>query len=233
MKKRYLIGALLALSGMFLFTSCKKDYLTGGEIENVDMFKNMTNYEVLSKDPLFDTLVQIIDASGLRDMIDKAGTTFFAPSDYAILTYMQARTLYVQQTINAEAVFGLDSLKFYLQNNKDNTRDSLLMYLIDTPLSYDDLTRAGKAYPTGLSGDTAIISYSPYGSSGPVSSRPRAVFYTHLWYPYDVSDANPAEEIPEETGVRTLVITSGIKTKSGIMNYLENFHTLFFYGTKH
>lgn len=233
MEKKYFIAASIIALMMLFFSSCKKDYVIGGEIEDANMYLNMSNYEVLSKDPAFDTLTQIIDAAGLKDKINESGTTFFVPTDYAILTYLQQRTLYVQQHYSDKSVFGLDSLKFYLQTNKDNTKDSMLMYLINTPLSYDDMTRTGKAYATGLAGDTAIISYSPYGSAGPVSTRPRAVYYTHLWYPYDLSDGNPAEEIPEEIGVRTLVITSGIKTRSGIMNYLENFHTLFFYGTKH
>lgn len=232
MKKIFFISTPAFLILLSLLSSCKKDYVVGGSIEDVNMYKNMTNYEVLAQDPTFDTLIQIIDAAGLKDQINQSGTTFFAPSDYSILGYLQQRTVFVQENYSDNAVFGLDSLKYYLQTNKDNTKDSLLMYLIHTPLPYDAMTRTGKAYETGLEGDTAIISYSPYGDAGPVSTRPRAVFYTHLWYHYDLSDNTPAEDIPEEIGVRTLVITSGINTKSGIMNYLENFHTLFFYGTK-
>jgi len=232
MKKLLFTGIPVLLGLLSILPSCKKDYLIGGSIEDVNMYKGMTNYEVLSKDPAFDTLVQLIDAAGLKDQINQGGTTFFAPSDYAILNYMQQRTLYVQEHYNANGIFGLDSLKYYLKNNIDNTRDSMLMYQINTPLPYDVLTRTGIAYQTGLSKDTAIVSYSPYGGTGPVSTQPRAVFYTHLWYHYDLSNSNRAEDIPEEIGVRTLVITSGINTKSGIMNYLENFHILFFYGTK-
>lgn len=232
MKKIFFIGVLVSCTLLSLLPSCKKDYLIGGDVEDVNMYKNMTNYEVLSQDPAFDTLVKLIDAAGLKDQINQGGTTFFAPSDYAILNYMQLRTLYVQQHYDANAIFGLDSLNYYLKNNINNTRDSMLMYQISTALPYEAMTRAGVAYQTGLAKDTAVISYSPYGGSGPVSTQPRAVFYTHLWYHYDLSGSNLAEDIPEEIGVRTLVITSGINTKSGIMNYLENYHTLFFYDTK-
>lgn len=224
---------ILILTALSLYVSaCKKDYIVGGDIEESKKYKNLTNYEVLSQNPAFDTLVQIIDAAGLKDKINTAGTTFFAPSDFAIYAYLERRTNYVQQNYDQNAIFGLDSLSYYLKNNIANTRDSLLMYMINTPLNYGDLTRTGKAYETGLKGDTAIISYSPNGSSGPVSTPPRSVYYTHMWKHYDLSDAHPAEEIPEKVGVRTLCITSCIPTKSGYLNYLENFHTLFFFGSQ-
>lgn len=212
--------------------SCKKDYINGGKIEDVNMYANNTNYEVLAMDPAYDTLTQLIDAAGLKDKINEAGTTFFAPSDYSILAYLQQRTIFVQENYDQNAQFGLDSLKYYLQNNIDNTRDSLLMYQVHTPLPYASLTRTGVAYETGLAGDTVVVSYEPLDRNTVVSTVPRQVYFTQLWYHYDLSDANPAADIPEEIGVREGVITSGINTKSGIMMYLNNFHTLFFYGTK-
>lgn len=214
------------------FVSCTKDYITGGEIEDVNMYKDKTNFEVLSMDPLFDTLVQIIEASGLKEKINQAGSTFFAPTDYSIRSYLELRTVYVQKNYNQDAKFGLDSLNYYLKNNKDNTRDSLLLYMIPKSLPYSDLTRTGIIYQTGLAGNNVVVSYEPLGRNGVVSTVPRQVVFTQLWFPYDLSESNPAEEIPEEIGVRTSCITSGINTKSGVMNYLNNYHTLFFYGTR-
>ena len=231
--KKILINTSILLILVAALASCKKDdYIHGGVIEDVNQYANNTNYEVLAQDPMYDTLVQIIDAAGLKDKINETGTTFFAPSDRSILTYMELRTLFDQQNYDQDAQFGLDSLKYYLQNNIDNTRDSLLMYQIPTPLPYSSLTRTGVAYETGLAGDTVVVSYEPTGRNDVVSTVPREVFFTQLWYHYDLSDANPAADIPEEIGIRESVITSGINTKSGIINYLNNFHTLFFYDTK-
>jgi hypothetical protein len=230
--KKILVNTTLFLILLGALASCKKDYITGGQIEDVNMYKNNTNYEVLAQDPAYDTLVQLIDAAELKDKINESGTTFFAPSDYSILAYLQLRTVFVQENYDQNAQFGLDSLKYYLQNNIENIADSLLMYQVHTPLPYSSLTRTGVAYETGLAGDTIVVSYEPLSRNDVVSTVPRQVYFTQLWYHYDLSDANPAEDIPEEIGVREPVITSGINTKSGIMNYLNNFHTLFFYATK-
>lgn len=229
--KKILINTAFFLLFTVVLTSCNKEYISGGAIEDVNMYKDKTNFEVLSMDPLYDTLVQVIEAAGLTDKINQAGSTFFAPSDYAILRYLRVRTDDVKNNININGQFGLDSLTYYLKNNKNNTRDSLMMYMIPKPLPYAELTRVGAVYQTGLPGNKVVVSYEPIGRNNVVSTVPRQVVFTQLWYPYVVDEANPAEEIPEEIGVRTSVITSGINTKSGIMNYLNNSHTLFFYGT--
>jgi len=236
--KRILLLKLAALFTVFLiFSACKKSYIKGGTPEDVNMYKNTTTYDVLKTNPLYDTLVQIIDAAGLKDKINEQGTTFFAPSDYSIYNYLNDRTLYVQQNINQDSKFGLDSLVYYLQNNINGTRDSMLMYLVHSPLPFAALTNTGALYPTELTGDTAVISYEytkdgSFGYNSVVSSQPQLVYFTQLWYHYDLSDANPAGDITPDIGVHTLCKTSGIITQNGIMNALENSHTLFFYGTK-
>ena len=179
---------------LVLLNACKKDYITGGAPEDINMYKNTSTYDVLKADPLYDTLIQVIDAAGLKDKINEQGTTFFAPSDYAIYNYLNLRTRFVQLTINANSKFALDSLLYYVKNNKNNTKDSLLMYLVQKPLPYTELTHTGTLYKTGLAGDTAIISYEytkdgSLGYNPLVSSQPRIVYYTHLWYHYNLSEA--------------------------------------------
>ncbi|MEO8415734.1 MAG: hypothetical protein ABI472_18870 [Ginsengibacter sp.] len=229
------IASLIVL--LVVFNACKKNYITGGVPGDVNMYKNTSTYDVLKADPLYDTLVQLIDAAGLKDKINDQGTTFFAPSDYSIYNYLNERTVFVQNNIDVNGKFALDSLLYYMQTNKDNTRDSLLMYLVHTPLPYSVLTNTGALYPTELMGDTAIISYEytkdgSLGYNPLVSSQPRIVYYTHLWYHYDLSDASPAGDVPDNIGVRTLIKTSGIATQNGYINALTNNHTLLFYGTK-
>jgi hypothetical protein len=112
-----------------------------------------------------------------------------------------------------------------------------MMYLLPEELPYSALTNTGAKYATALAGDTVVVSYeattnSTLGYSGYVSNVPRVVYFTQLWYPYDLTASNPAGQIGLDVGVRTLVTTSGITTKNGIMNALDNSHTLFFSGTK-
>jgi hypothetical protein len=229
---------LLLLAGIALaFSACKKDYITGGIAEDVNKFKNTSTYDVLKQDPLYDTLVQIIDAAGLKDKVNEQGTTFFAPTDYSIFNYLTQRTIYVQNNINQYSKFGLDSLIYYLNNDIDGTKDSLLMYLVHQPLPYESLSNTGAYYATELPGDSVIVSYeytknTNLGYNPVVSNIPQVVFFTQVWYHYDLNDDNPAGDIPEDLGVHTLVKTSGIQTQNGIMNALESSHTLFFYGTK-
>ncbi|MCC6288917.1 MAG: fasciclin domain-containing protein [Chitinophagaceae bacterium] len=235
MKKVNLIIAVLLFS--LATTSCKKDYIVGGQIEDVTKYAKMTTFDVLKSNPDYDTLVQVIEAANMVDEVNKANTTFFAPSDYAILNYLASRTFFVQKNYDATAVFGLDSLKYYLQQNINNTRDSLKMYLIGDVLSYEKLTNTGAFFTTNLSDTKVVVSYEyvrdfELGYSSIVSSVPRIIYYSFLWYPYDLSDLNPAGDIPEDAGVRTRVIQSGLVTQNGIIDKLEPAHILFFYNTK-
>jgi hypothetical protein len=236
MKKIISIRLIQFLTVVLLFAACKKEYITGGVIEDVNKYKSTSTYDVLKTNPLFDTLVQLIDTAGLKDKVNQLGTSFFAPSDYSILQYLNARTLKAQ-AINATAKFALDSMFYYLRNNTKGTKDSLLMYLIKKPLTYDVLTDRGDMYPTSLASDTAIVSYEytkngSLGYNSVVSVVPQVVYFTHLWRHYDLSDVNPAGMVPSTIGVHTLVKTSGILTQNGVLNALDNSHILFFYGTK-
>lgn len=236
MKKILLKPVVIIVAVIMLFTACKKDYITGGSVEDINKYKNTSTYDVLKSSPLYDTLVQLIDTAGLKDKINETGITLFAPSDYSVYSYLSARTLKAQ-LINQNAKFALDSMFYYLRNNIRGTKDSLLMYLIKKPLLYADLTDVGAYHQTELAGNSVIVSYE-YTRSGAlgynsiVSGVPQVVYFTHLWYPYSLSPANPAGEVPINIGVHTLVKTSCIITKNGVLNALDNSHTLFFYGTK-
>lgn len=236
MRKITLTRLVMLCTVVVLLAACKKDYITGGSVEDINKYKNTTTYDVLKSSPLYDTLVQLIDTAGLKNKINEEGT-FFAPSDYSIFNYLYQRTLYVQATVNANSKFALDSLFYYLRNNINGTKDSLLMYLIKKPLLHNSLTDVGALYLTALTGDTAIVSYEytkdkTLGYNSVVSGIPQVVYFTQLWDHYNLSPSNPAGDVPNTIGVHTLVKTSCIITKNGVMNALDNSHTLFFYGTK-
>ncbi len=216
---------LLALLG-----SCKKsEYISGGTVLNPKV--NMTTYDYLKTNPLFDTLMLIVDKAGMKDVINQTGTTFFAPTDYGIYAYLNSRTL-AAQARNQYAQYTLDSLyKYDLQRVKD----SLKMYIINQPLTFDRLTNDGNIYTTSLAGDTAVVSYEytkdgNLGYSSLVSSQPQLTYFTQLWY--HLATPFSAINILPTIGVHTLCQTSGIQTTNGVLNVLSNAHVLFFYGTK-
>jgi len=236
MKIITIIKLVTLCMGILLFTACKKNYIVGGVKENVNEYSNITNYDFLKANPLYDTLVRLIDTAGFKDKINETGVTFFAPFNVSIATYLNLRSIAVQN-INANSNFSLDSLFYYLRNNINGTRDSLGMYLIKQPLPYSALTNTGAFFNTELTGDTVVISYEyttdvNLGYNALVSGGPQIMYYTHLWYPYALSQAKPAGLISSNIGIRTLIKTSGTITKNGMMNALESSHVLFFYGTK-
>jgi hypothetical protein len=237
MKKIFLINLAVFFTIAFVLSACKKDYISGGTPENINVYKDSTTYDVLKGNPMYDTLVQIIDAAGLKDKVNQQGTTFFAPSDRAIFSYLNARTVFVQDQYDQNGQFGLDSLKYYLQNNINGTKDSLLMYMVNTSLTYPVLTSNGALYPSMLAGDTVLVSFEEttdanLGYTDLVSQAPHVVYFTQLWYHYDLGPGNPASKVPDNIGVRNLVKTSGIITKNGVLNLLDNSNLLFFYDTK-
>lgn len=237
MKKIFFINLVVFGIAALMLNACKKDYITGGSPEDVNAFKDSTTYDVLLHNSNYDTLVQVIDAAGLEEKINQQGTTFFAPSDVSIYNYLNARTIFVQENYDENAQFGLDSLKYYLQNNVGGIRDSLLMYLVAKPLTYSSLNKNGTIYPTMLPGDSVIVSYevttdSKLGYTDLVSQAPQVVYFTQLWYHFDLGGGNTASDVPDNVGVRNLVKTSGILTKNGVLNLLDNSNLLFFYDTK-
>lgn len=233
--KTLLVVTVLAIS------SCKKnDYIKGGERTDINQYKGLTTYEMLKKLPLYDTLIMVIDSAGLKDQINAENTTFYAPSDQAILNYLAARTVAVQK-INQYAKFALDSLMYYLKTNKNNTRDSLLMYRVNQRLDYNALRAIGAVgtkFPTGLAGDSVVISFEAtrdanQGYNDILSTEPQLQYFTQMWKPYTLNTANPANKITSSIGVRTICKTSFITTKTGYVTALDNAsHTFLFWGTK-
>lgn len=230
-----IIWVLMAVAGCF--TACKKNYITGGEAVNTDKYKDVTTFDYLKSVQQFDTLAQIIEAGSLQEKINQPGT-FFAISNSMIFSYLNSRTIYLQNKVDINAKFTLDSLKYYIKNNINGTRDSLLMYFIPgEKLMPNLLTNEGKIYQSGLAGNKVAVSYEftkdgNLGYTKLVSSVPQVVFFTQLWQPYVIDKNNSAADVPTDVGVHSLVKSSFITTKTGVVNALSPSNALFFYGTK-
>jgi hypothetical protein len=108
------------------------------------------------------------------------------------------------------------------------------MYIIHQTLPFSVLTNNGTLFQSALPGDSVVVSYEQtkdanLGYSNLVSGIPQVVYFTQLWSTPPIPIV--AADIPTNVGVHTLCQTSGIQTTTGMLDVLENGHTLFFYGT--
>ncbi|WP_346239581.1 hypothetical protein ABDK00_009485 [Niabella insulamsoli] len=236
MKKHFtLIGS--AFVAVVLLVACKREYIVGGDVHDVNMYKNVSTYDVLKKFPEYDTLVQLIDAGNLQEAINQNNSTFFAVNNRSIFAYLNARTIFLQNTVDQNKKFLLDSLIYYIKNNINNTRDSLLMYLVpNLQVNPDGVTQIGNIYPSALNGSRIIVSFEETvtandGYYSNISTIPRLLYFTQLWKPYQIGQDSTAAAVPPATGIRTRVKTSFINTQNGVLNAL-NTATLFYYGQR-
>lgn len=226
--KRCLFYIAILICCSTCFYSCNKDYITGGTLEDVNMYKSLSTTDVIAKLPGLDTLAQLINAAGIKDQINAQGTTFFALPNGAITSYLNAKTFILKNTVGANYSFTLDSLLYNVKNNVNGTRDSLLMYLIKTTTTPTNTTEVGTRFPTGLIGDSVVVSYESVkdgslGYTSIVTTLPRVVYFTTLWGAYyPLSTDNTIADIPAEQGSRTLVQTSFINTQNGVVNVLRS-----------
>ncbi|MGZ3751030.1 MAG: fasciclin domain-containing protein [Mucilaginibacter sp.] len=211
-----------------VFVACKKDnYIVGGKLESTTT--PLTTYDYLKSNryKMFDTLLMVIDKAGLKDVINAKGITFYAPTDFAINNYLQAKTKEAQQ-IDPFAQYSIDTLIKYDLNT---FKDSLNTYIIPQTVVYKSLTENGIAFNTAKSGSQAVISYEKtydpnLGYTSAVSTAPSIEYYTFI--KGKLPPAFVASTIPDTVGVRVLCQTSGLTTSTGQLNVLSNSHVLFF-----
>jgi uncharacterized surface protein with fasciclin (FAS1) repeats len=221
---------LSGLLGLTLVACKKDDYLSGGTINNPKV--NMTTYDYLQNNSLnqFDSVLLIIDKAGLKDLINQHGVTFFAPTNAAVYAYLNARTIALQK-VDPSAKYTLDTLFKY---DLARVADSMRMYVINQPLTYDKLTIDGAKYATQLPGDTVVVAFLPtsnatLGYFNQISTVPQIVTYIQLWHP--LADPFQAADIPTGVAAANMCQTSGIQTTTGVLHVLANGNALFFNGT--
>ncbi|MGN7721704.1 fasciclin domain-containing protein [Chitinophaga sp. 22620] len=217
---KMLMAALLIAS----FVSCKKDdYFIGGSLHNPQF--NGTTYEYLKTNPLFDTLLLLIDKTGLKDEVNAANTTFFAPTDYAIKKYVKevVQERKRLETGDENLIFEFGELDFA------QLKDSLRAYIFGEKIERSGLNNIGKYY-TAKDGEQRHITLwddptSDYVSGG-LTNLPKYIYLTKV-----IGTLDPEENrsIPEaQRDLRMRVQTSGILTTNGVLHVLTNGHTFTF-----
>ncbi|WP_164123271.1 fasciclin domain-containing protein [Sphingobacterium sp. xlx-130] len=228
MKTSNIIYFILFISAILLSPSCKKDeYRVGGDLHNPNI--NMTTYDYLksNKYGLFDTLLLLVDKAGIKDKINQQGVTFFAPTDFAIKSYVELRTLALQK-IDPFKKWTVDSIIKY---ELPRFADSLDIYFVKENLPNRALTAEGKIYKN-LKNKEVVASYEEtfdenLGYNKNSSVIPRVVYYTYLYQ--SLSPGFEVDNISYPVGIRTLVQTSNAQTNTGTLHVLSNSHTLFYF----
>jgi len=228
MKRNTVYGLLFFVATMTIFSACKKnDYLIGGSLNKAKV--NMTTYDYLKNDPqhLFDTLIMLVDAAGLKDSINQPGITFFAPTDYSIDNYLYEKTVQ-EQNVNIFAKYTIDTLIKY---DIDSFKYYIGEYIVHTPLNFNNLKATGTQFETGNDTTYSVVSYEPthdpyLGFYSAVNTPPNIVYYTLL--SHRIIGAFDAQQFTKSDGVKTRVQTFGILTTTGTLGVLGNEHMLYF-----
>jgi len=219
----FIVSALLLTAVI----SCKKNYTIGGSKFVAQV--NMTTYDYLKTNHLFDTLVIMIDKMGLKDEVNQAGT-FFAVTNYSIRNYVQAKQADLQIIENNEnLVYTFDSLDL------PSLKDSLRTYMFKDRLTRDNISAIGE-WRNSDEGDPRwiqLISTTDYTNQNVFTTDPQYIYLTKVipqpgfTVPTDSTRLNQVDPSQE---LQTLCQTTGILTTTGVLHVLANSHTFDYYG---
>lgn len=207
--------------------SCKKDYTIGGTLFKAQV--DMTTYDYLKTNHLFDTLVIMIDAAGLKDELNQAGT-FFAVTNYTIRNYVDARAEAARLAANDEnLIYTFDSLDL------PSLRDSLRSYMFHDRITRDNISKLG-TLATANDGEVRLIQLLPttdYTNSSVFTTSPEYIYLTKMiplpGSPLPADSTGISQLLPQQL-MPTLCQTTGILTTTGVLHVLYNQHVFDFYG---
>ena len=207
--------------------SCKKSYTIGGSkfVAQVDM----TTYDYLKTNHLFDTLVIMIDAMGLKDEVNQAGT-FFAVTNYSIRNYVLAKQTAEQLLYNNEnLVYTFDSLDL------PSLKDTLRTYMFKDRITRDNISQIGE-WRYSNEGDPRWIQLIPttdYTNQNVFTTDPKYIYLTKVIPQPGFSvptDSTQLGQVDPSQELQTLCQTTGILTTTGVLHVLANSHTFDYFG---
>src|ERR1044072_517913 len=138
MQYRLNITFLILAAAIFLFSCKKNDYKNDGGVH--DPHVNMTTYDYLKSQRVFDSLVYLIDRAGLKDMVN-SDITFFAVTNYGVDDYLDIRQKRAaEQTGDENIPFSMDSIPV------QELKDSLRMYMVKGKINREQMNRTGQLY---------------------------------------------------------------------------------------
>jgi len=219
---------ILSIVLITAFYSCKKSDVIGGDLFNAKV--NMTTYDYLKTNHLFDTLVIMINKTNLKDEVNASGT-FFALTNYSIHNYVEAKKAQLEIIENNEnLVYTFDSLNF------STLKDSLRAYMFKTKYTRDNLTPSG-TLATADDGEVRLIQLLPTTdyTSTLFTTEPKYIFLSKLVATPDfplppVLNSTTIQQLDPSQILNTLCQTTGIITTTGVLHVLSNDHTFTYFG---
>ena len=207
--------------------SCKKSYTIGGSKFVAQV--NVSTYDYLKTNHLFDTLVIMIDKMGLKDEVNQAGT-FFAVTNYSIRNYVLAKQAYLQVIENNEnLVYTFDSLDL------PSLKDTLRTYMFKDRITRDNISKIGE-WRNSDEGDPRWIQLIPttdYTNQNVFTTDPEYIYLTKVIPQPGFSvptDSTQLGQVDPSQELQTLCQTTGILTTTGVLHVLANSHTFNYYG---
>jgi hypothetical protein len=207
-------------------TSCKKDYTIGGSKFVAQV--NMTTYDYLKTNHLFDTLVIMIDKMGLKDEVNQAGT-FFAFTNYSIRNYVLDKQADLRVIRNNEnLVYTFDSLDL------PSLRDSLRTYMFADRITRDNISQIGE-WRYSKEGDPRWIQLIPttdYTNGNIFTTDPKYIYLTKVIATNGFTvptDSTQLTSVDPSQMLQTLCQTTGILTTTGVLHVLADYHTFDYY----
>jgi len=224
--KLFLVAAVVCYS----LNACKKSYTIGGSTFKAQV--NMTTYDYLKTNHLFDTLMIMIDKAGLKDELNQAGT-FFATTNYTIHNFTLARRDSVRLWRNDENYpYNFDSLDL------PSLRDTLRSYMFPDRITRDVISQRG-LYRKANDGEMRLIqllSTTDYTNSNVFTTDPQYIYLTKIipWNgnPVPVDSTGLGDVKPEQL-LPALCQTTGILTTTGVLHVLNNNHMFDYYNDNH
>ncbi|WP_343307734.1 fasciclin domain-containing protein [Chitinophaga niabensis] len=210
---------LVFLCFVMLTQSCKKDYYVDGGKANP--YYNGTIYDYLSEKKLyFDTIKQIVDLAGLKDMMTSDTITFFAPTDEVIRVAMNS--------LNASRYANMkDSVKMS-DLGPEVWRKFLSMYIMKGKRVAGTFPRVNPENISAFPGINYImldgyilnigLDYTSY--NGVEAVGPRILTVTDITFDPTNFRNNP----------RVRVVSSDIQPKNGVIHALSISHAFGFRG---
>lgn len=211
-------GIILLVMTMMAIACKKDDHFIGGSATNPQ--SDLTTYDYLRQNPLFDTLVLLIDRAGMKADIN-GNVTFFAPTDYSIKSLLEIRTAILQAAMNDENIkYTLDSFPV------NELRDSIKAYMYKGRVERKDLSLENQEYDN-LVGEKFIIKMKETTDYSGIFAKP--VQYMYLTKIINGIDPDPLpEQFPDEDkDNEQLLQTTGILTKTGVLHALNNNHIFY------
>jgi hypothetical protein len=217
-----LLAAVICLA----LNACKKSYTIGGSTFKAEV--NMTTYDYLKTNHLFDTLVIMIDRTGLKDELNQSGT-FFASTNYSINSFTAQRADSVRLWRNDENYpYNFDSLDL------PSLRDSLRSYMFHDRITRDNISKTG-LYRKANDGEMRLIQLiatADYTNSTVFTTNPQYIYFTKIipWQGNPVPvDSSTLGNVKPEQLLSTLCQTTGILTTTGVLHVLNNNHMFDYY----